>query len=342
MTVGSHKLEFFYDASGAPVVVLWNGTPYYYVTSLQGDVVLILDNTGELVVSYDYDAWGNILSTGGSLAPTLGAFNPLRYRGYVYDAETELYYLQSRYYNPEWGRFLNADALVSTGQGELGNNMFAYCGNNPVNRYDEQGCAWKSIWEKVKNTVRTILHNVNTRLTRKGVNTAALGAALLGMYPDSNGIYHASFDCWQQYFGYNDMYDFMFDVGTSMESDKFTFSYDGKSYIVWIWKGDYINLGAGAELGIYHGGPYHWYVDKGLAMKMSLTLKYKGKTIISYSSTTWWITGFHPKYINVSASSLTATFTIWFNDSTMYEAFQQGDTAGWIFYDSSLSAQYVF
>jgi len=220
--------------------------------------------------------------------------------------------------------------------------MFAYCGNNPVNRYDEQGCAWKSIWEKVKNTVRTILHNVNTRLTSKGVNTAALGAALLNMSQDSNGIYHASFNCWQQYFGYNDMHDFMFDVGTSMESDKFTFSYDGKSYIVWIWKGDYINLGAGAELGIYHGGPYHWYVDKGLAMKMSLTLKYKGKTIISYSSTTWWITGFNPKYINVSASSLTATFTIWFNDSTMYEAFQQGDTAGWIFYDSSLSAQYVF
>ena len=144
MTVGSHKLEFFYDASGAPVVVLWNGTPYYYVTSLQGDVVLILDNTGELVVSYDYDAWGNILAIGGSLAPTLGAFNPLRYRGYVYDAETELYYLQSRYYNPEWGRFLNAGALVSTGQGELGNNMFAYCGNNPVCRKDICGTTYTS------------------------------------------------------------------------------------------------------------------------------------------------------------------------------------------------------
>jgi len=121
------------------VVVLWNGTPYYYVTSLQGDVVLILDNTGELVVSYDYDAWGNILATGGSLAPTLGAYNPLRYRGYVYDHETGLYYLQSRYYNPQWGRFLNADTLVSTGQGNLGNNMFAYCLNNPVAYQDSAG-----------------------------------------------------------------------------------------------------------------------------------------------------------------------------------------------------------
>ena len=59
---------------------------------------------------------------------------------YVYDEETGLYYLQSRYYNPEWGRFLNADALVATGQGMLGNNMFAYCGNNPANMVDANGC----------------------------------------------------------------------------------------------------------------------------------------------------------------------------------------------------------
>ena len=75
---------------------------------------------------YTYDAWGNILSTTGSMASTLGQISPLRYRGYVYDEETELYYLQSRYYDPAIGRFLNADAFVSTGQGLLGNNMFAY------------------------------------------------------------------------------------------------------------------------------------------------------------------------------------------------------------------------
>ena len=69
----------------------------------------------------------------------LGRYNPLRYRGYVYDHETELYYLQSRYYNPEWGRFLNADVFVSTGQGILGNNMFAYCRNNPINGRDPLG-----------------------------------------------------------------------------------------------------------------------------------------------------------------------------------------------------------
>ena len=81
--------------------------------------------SGNVVVSYTYDAWGNILDTSGILASTLGKLNPLRYRGYVYDQETKLYYLQSRYYNPNTGRFMNADILVSTGQGLLGNNMFA-------------------------------------------------------------------------------------------------------------------------------------------------------------------------------------------------------------------------
>ena len=73
------------------------------------------------------------------MATTLGQLNPLRYRGYVYDQETGFYYLQSRYYNPEMGRFINADALVTTGQGFVGNNMFAYCGNNPVNMEDYSG-----------------------------------------------------------------------------------------------------------------------------------------------------------------------------------------------------------
>ena len=73
------------------------------------------------------------------MASTLGVHNPLRYRGYVYDNETELYYLQSRYYDPDVGRFINADAFASTSQGILGNNMFAYCRNNPVSRIDPSG-----------------------------------------------------------------------------------------------------------------------------------------------------------------------------------------------------------
>ena len=102
----------------------------------------LLDSNGNWVVKYTYDAWGNILTTTASttrMLNTLAKYNPLRYRGYVYDRETGLYYLQSRYYNPKIGRFINADAYISTGQNFAGNNMFAYCINNPVNMVDVAG-----------------------------------------------------------------------------------------------------------------------------------------------------------------------------------------------------------
>ena len=141
MTVGSNLLQFSYDAAGTPMAVLFNGTTYYYATNLQGDVIAILDATGAAVVEYTYDAWGNLLATTGSMAATLGTVNPLRYRGYVYDQEYGFYYLSTRYYNPEVGRFLNADGIDYLGiNGELtSNNLFAYCINNPVNHDDEHG-----------------------------------------------------------------------------------------------------------------------------------------------------------------------------------------------------------
>ena len=117
----------------------YNGTKYAYVKNLQGDVIRIINANGVTVVEYNYDAWGNILSTTGSMASTLGAANPFRYRGYYYDTESGWYYLNSRYYDPLVGRFLNADTYVSTGQGLSGYNMFAYCLNAPVSRVDTAG-----------------------------------------------------------------------------------------------------------------------------------------------------------------------------------------------------------
>ena len=137
--LGSNQLYFSYDAFGTPQAVVYNGTQYRYITNLQGDIVEIRDANDSTVVAYTYDAWGKLLTTTGTKANTLGAHNPLRYRGYVYDTETGLYYLQSRYYNPTIGRFINADSSISTGQGNLGNNMFAYCLNNPANGCDPCG-----------------------------------------------------------------------------------------------------------------------------------------------------------------------------------------------------------
>jgi len=139
MKKGNDTLTFTYDASGIPLTITHGSNKYYYATNLQGDVVAILDAAGSAVAGYTYDAWGNCTVTGVS---SIAELNPLRYRGYVYDTETELYYLQSRYYDPEVGRFINADGLVATSQGFAGNNIFAYCGNNPVNRKDPTGQSW--------------------------------------------------------------------------------------------------------------------------------------------------------------------------------------------------------
>ena len=126
LTWGGNKLHFTYDSTG-PLSVNYNGTEYFYVKNAQGDVTGLVNASGTRVVTYTYDAWGNPLATTGSLATTLGAANPLRYRGYVYDTETGLYYLQSRYYNPGWGRFINVDSQLNCSMDIGGCNAFAYC-----------------------------------------------------------------------------------------------------------------------------------------------------------------------------------------------------------------------
>lgn len=138
------KQRFSYDAAGNLVAVVYkvgSGTSYiyYYLRNAQGDVVKMIDSSGNTVVEYLYDSWGKLIATTGSLANTVGANQPFRYRGYVYDEETGWYYLQSRYYDPTTCRFISADVLLSTGQGVIGHNSFAYCGNNPVARIDSEG-----------------------------------------------------------------------------------------------------------------------------------------------------------------------------------------------------------
>ena len=138
-------LRFSYDASGNVMTVAYstdNGssfTTYFYLRNAQNDIVKLIDNTGAAVVEYIYDSWGKLLSVTGSLITTLGTDQPFRYRGYVYDTETQWYYLQSRYYDPNTCRFISADVLLPTGQGVIGHNSFAYCLNNSVNLSDPDG-----------------------------------------------------------------------------------------------------------------------------------------------------------------------------------------------------------
>ena len=140
-----HLIVYSYDASGYPISMTYRTSTdaataaevYFLATNLQGDVTYIYDIDGNRVVTYNYDAWGNILSITGTKATTIGRYNPFRYRGYYYDNETGFYYLNSRYYDPSSGRFLTADGQLNDGL--LGYNLFAYCENNPVMGYDPIG-----------------------------------------------------------------------------------------------------------------------------------------------------------------------------------------------------------
>ena len=146
---GTDELHFFYDAQGKPAMVEFNGSYYAYVHTLQGDIAAIVDNTGTKVVEYGYDAWGKPTkawslthpsdSTLTSAYAKLAQLNPFRYRGYVWDEETGLYYLRSRYYDPAWERFLNADAILETDGSPLAHNPFSYCRNLPIVNSDPEG-----------------------------------------------------------------------------------------------------------------------------------------------------------------------------------------------------------
>jgi|GEM_PF-2450209 len=136
------RMYFFYDAQGSVATVGYNGVDYAYLHNLQGDVVGLMDMDGSVVVEYGYDAWGAPVYTEGSMAATLGRDNPFRYRGYVWDEETGLYYLRSRYYDPSWGRFVNADTQLGQRGQLFEHNLYCYCANAPVMTMDEHGNRW--------------------------------------------------------------------------------------------------------------------------------------------------------------------------------------------------------
>jgi len=139
---GGERMDFLYDEKGTPFAFEYQGKMYFYQTNLQGDIIGIVDSKGSQVVVYRYDAWGEVLVSSDASGFGLAKINPLRYRGYYYDQETGLYYLQTRYYDPKVRRFLNADdASVLTKDPEqlTEKNLYAYCDDNPVMYRDDAG-----------------------------------------------------------------------------------------------------------------------------------------------------------------------------------------------------------
>ena len=160
-------MDFLYDESGSPYSFIYNGTQYYYIKNLQGDVMRIVDTSGNVVANYTYDAWGKVTNSGN----IVGLYNPIRYRGYYYDTDTGFYYLQSRYYDPAIKRFINADdaSLIGANGDFISFNLYVYCLNNPIDRIDSNGdFSWKTMFSI-------------------GVTVATVGLALLAAIPTGGG-----------------------------------------------------------------------------------------------------------------------------------------------------------
>lgn len=160
---GNNVLYYLRDNDGI-VGFQYNNDTYYYIKNNQDDIIGILDNNYSIVANYTYDSWGNITSitdgTGfdvSSYFDHIANINPYRYRSYYYDKETNLYYLNSRYYNPVWGRFINADGVINGNRDILTHNLYIYCSNSPINNTDSSGYGFfKNIFKGAQKVVNTI------------------------------------------------------------------------------------------------------------------------------------------------------------------------------------------
>ena len=149
----------------------------------------MIDSSNSDVVHYSYDSWGKKVSATDTSDASISTLNPFRYRGYIYDPETELYYLGSRYYDAKLGRFINTDNVSNLDLNyNLGSfNLFAYCGNNPVNRLDPYGTDWRTVFT-IGLTVAIIGLAVLASLPFIGPVLPAIGASAVASTAASTSV----------------------------------------------------------------------------------------------------------------------------------------------------------
>jgi len=377
---------------------------YQYDNHL-GSAALELDDTARIISYEEYHPFGT--SAYRAMSKDIkAAANRYRYTGKERDEESGLYYHGARYYAPWICRWVSCDPVglsvnnyrsrkeeeenegntnggngddASIGASMQSSNLYIYCMNNPVRYFDPSG-------GDAEDVTRTIARWASKPLgvaTRNDWFKSAFYEAGFIRTRDLKGrsVYHARMDCLQQYGGYNNFYDTVFYYATSMAKDKFQFTSGGVDYMLWAWKGDYLNLGAGAELGVYKRFEIpeikadaslevagakasvslettgmktdHWLVDQSLSMHMTLSLFYKGQEIIKWdpakdtaypSDKVWWVTGFNPDFTEVDAKHLTAIYTVTFNTKQMYEDFYKTwkEDIRWSFDPTTNTARFVF
>ena len=379
---GLNTTDYLYDAQGNAIGFKFNNLIYYYIHNQLGDVIGLTDESGEIVAEYSYDAYGNMVSCTG-----IGiGVNHFLYRGYYYDYHTGLYFLGSRYYKPEWRRFISSDCLFVSGDVINGSNMYAYCNGNPVSYVDPSGTkSEENSYDRFGNTVRLVSKTVSiailpeTVLFFAVVNTTilpgvkayfgedfanssfmqetgipllsktateilplfsgeetfdvptglrhfmpanmALGAPWAGYFLGfetswfGRGLFkHQNYTTvegkymWQSEMGYSWLYDYFFSLGGPIERLIFKFKHENTNYVIWCWKGDYWNLGAGSEIGIYYtdNDKYaennFYLIDESLTVHTRMIVKYRwlfgseigSSTLIDFHQTNWWVTMFTP------------------------------------------------
>ena len=183
---GLTPTHFIYDQDDNLVLMKHNGKDYYYIYNVQGDVIGLVDSAGSQVVSYRYNSWGKLVTVTDTTAEHIGEKNPFRYRGYYFDVETGWYYLNSRYYDPEVCRFVNADVLESLKEAPiavLNKNLYGYCDNNPIIRKDISGQLWDTVLDIafIAGDLASIIANPSNALGYAELAADVVGLVLPGV-----------------------------------------------------------------------------------------------------------------------------------------------------------------
>ena len=346
--LGETRIVTKLNAGSNPTVQEESDKQYFYHSDHLGSASLISDCDGNEYQRIEYTPYGEIWvekTENNGLA-----YLPYKFTGKEMDEETGLYYYGARYLDPKYSRWISTDPALGEyipkapinddakrynqnlpGMGGIFNHtnadLYHYAGNNPVRYIDPDG-------NELKDYTRKFTHYVcdKTGLTEKSQKgewpTEKQGFA----WDPTTQVYHTTIDCWQGssfdgWLGYNRLYDGAFDIGTYMDCRRFPFTTDdGTEYILWAWKGDYLNLGAGCEMGIYRKGleaglyvetskksfsisASHYIVDTGLAMNTTVTLRRDGRLIGSFAGLHWWPNVFVPREQDAKPNELKVSFS---------------------------------
>ncbi len=280
-------LYYIYDDSANILGFKYNNKTYYYQKNYQNDIIGIYDSNYNLIVKYTYDAWGKVLSITDNNDTIItdenhiGIINPFRYRSYYYDEESKLYYLNSRYYNPEWGRFINADEYLKSTI--LGSNLYIYTENNSTNNIDYTGTSFKSLIERAKSSLKSIkkanVNQTNNKEVKKyksdftfelgsGIGVAA-SSGLIGVTDTTDHIIKYKKESFSETVESNKGFNIGIDDFSIIEEDgESRIEYSGKS----LFKNGFFNISKNSDESTFIGINVNFHFIVGAYVKIGFDI----------------------------------------------------------------------